>query len=127
MINFVSYRDIIRPAALLVILCSAGLAQYSITEYSAGLTPLSGPYGIVTGPDGALWFTEFNRSRIGRVTTAGVITEFFAGMTGTGEGIAAGPDGALWFAEDQDRIGRITTTGVITEYSNGITAGGTPF
>jgi streptogramin lyase len=32
--------------------------------------------GITTGPDGALWFTEQNASKIGRITTAGVITEF---------------------------------------------------
>jgi len=28
------------------------------------------------GADGALWFTEQNVNRIGRITTAGVITEF---------------------------------------------------
>src|SRR5437588_145666 len=116
MINFVSYRDIIRPAALLVILCSAGLAQYSITEYSAGLTPLSGPYGIVAGPDGALWFTEFNGNRIGRIITSGVITEYSTGLTPGSfpTRIAVGPDGALWFTEFSDRIGRIATTGAIT-------------
>ena len=32
--------------------------------------------GIVTGPDGALWFTEYNDDKIGRITTAGGITEF---------------------------------------------------
>ncbi len=30
---------------------------------------------ITTGPDGALWFTELI-DQIGRITTAGVITEF---------------------------------------------------
>src|SRR5438128_1529458 len=34
------------------------------------------PDGIAAGPDGALWFTEFNGNKIGRITTAGVITEF---------------------------------------------------
>ena len=36
----------------------------------------SNPYGIAAGPDGALWFTQYNGNRIGRITTAGAITEF---------------------------------------------------
>ena len=32
--------------------------------------------GITAGPDGALWFTEYWGNKIGRITTAGVITEF---------------------------------------------------
>ncbi len=34
------------------------------------------PQGIVAGPDGALWFTETAKDRIGRITTAGTVTEF---------------------------------------------------
>src|SRR5258708_30383432 len=34
------------------------------------------PVGILTGPDGALWFTESDVRRIGRITTAGVNTAF---------------------------------------------------
>ena len=34
------------------------------------------PYGIAAGPDGNLWFAEFNANRIGRITWAGVVTEF---------------------------------------------------
>ncbi len=46
--------------------------------------------------------------RIGRITPAGVITEFTAGSApGPPGGIAAGADGNLWFAEVAgDRIGR---------------------
>ncbi|HEX3895544.1 MAG TPA: hypothetical protein VHW73_04980, partial [Rudaea sp.] len=32
--------------------------------------------GIVTGPDGALWFTEPVNNRIGRISTSGTISEF---------------------------------------------------
>jgi streptogramin lyase len=39
-------------------------------------TPDSNPFGIEPGPDGALWFTEANSDKIGRITTAGVISEF---------------------------------------------------
>jgi hypothetical protein len=31
---------------------------------------------IAAGPDGALWFTEFNANQIGRITPAGSITEY---------------------------------------------------
>jgi virginiamycin B lyase len=73
--------------------------------------------GITAGPDGAVWYTEFKASKIGRITPAGTVTEYpvppssYYGPTG----ITVGPDGALWFAE-RDTIGRITTAGVVTEY-----------
>ena len=57
-------------------------------------------HDIVTGPDGALWFTDWGESEIGRMTTAG--------------------GGALWFGESQSgNLGRITTSGVVTEYPVG--------
>ena len=34
------------------------------------------PYGLTTGPDGALWFTELFASKIGRVDTAGNLVEY---------------------------------------------------
>ena len=81
-------------------------------------TASSQPNGITVGPDGAIWFTEDNfytSPAIGRITTAGVITQYPAGSAQYG--IAAGPDGALWFTEDPgDKIGRMTTGGVFTEY-----------
>ncbi|HLQ76517.1 MAG TPA: hypothetical protein VK210_04135, partial [Terriglobia bacterium] len=77
----------------------------------------SDPNGITIGPDGALWFTENNSSRIGRMTTSGVVTEYpLLGSSSPGS-IVPGPDGALWFTEGgSNRIGRITTSGTITEY-----------
>ena len=75
-------------------------------------------YGITAGSDGALWFTEYNSNKIGRITTAGVITEYTVPTSNSGPyGIAAGADGALWFTEfNCDKIGRITTAGIFTEY-----------
>lgn len=74
------------------------------------------PEGITTGPDGALWFTESNGHAIGRVTTAGVLTEY---PLSTGAfSITTGPDGALWFTEQNGSFGRITVDGAITEYAN---------
>jgi streptogramin lyase len=42
----------------------------TITEFPTP-TANSGPTGITTGPDGALWFTEGGANQIGRITTAG--------------------------------------------------------
>ena len=76
------------------------------------MTPNSGPLGIVAGCDGNLWFTESaNPGRIGRITPAGTIDEFTAGLTPDSApvGIAAGPDANLWFTENANpgRIGKI--------------------
>jgi streptogramin lyase len=57
-------------------LCTSLIAQtVSFTEYPIP-TAGSQPSRIATGSDGALWFTEFTGNKIGRSTTAGVITEF---------------------------------------------------
>src|SRR5207244_2969742 len=70
-------------------------------------------------------------NKIGRITTAGVITnEFTVPTAGSGPtGITLGPDGALWFTEQfGDQVGRITTAGTFTEFgaASGITAGSAP-
>jgi streptogramin lyase len=53
---------------------TAGLGPV-VTEFPVP-TAGSGPEAITTGPDGNLWFTEAAGNRIGRITPAGVITEF---------------------------------------------------
>ncbi len=74
----------------------------TITEFPTS-TANNNPQYITTGPDGALWFTEFGDgltgvgSKIVRLTTSGTMTEFAlptwqqnpAGVTG----ITQGPDG----------------------------------
>src|SRR5262245_34130047 len=89
----------------------------------------SNPFGITRGPDSNLWFTESLAGRIGRITPAGVVTEFSAGLTPGSQPaeITAGSDGNLWFTEQfPDRIGRITPAGVITEFAAGLTPNGQP-
>jgi virginiamycin B lyase len=102
------------------------LAQ-TVTEFPLPTTGASA-YGIVAGPDGALWFTEYipnksismpgSASKIGRIATDGTITEFaLPTATSFPNGIVTGPDGALWFVETgSNAVGRITTDGTITEY-----------
>jgi len=78
---------------------------YTVPKQNASLL------GLSTGSDGALWFTEsaYDASVVGRITTAGVITEFPTPTTGsTPQGITSGPDGALWFTElGANQIGRV--------------------
>lgn len=83
---------------------------------------------LAAGPDGALWFglvRDIPAPRgpsalgqpwimsVGRITTAGAISEFLLPSDSDAVfGITAGPDGALWFTEANDKkIGRMTTTG----------------
>ncbi len=88
----------------------------TVTEFAIP-SASSNPFGIVAGPDGALWFTEFGGNKIGRITTAGAVTESTIPTANSApRGIVAGPDGALWFTErDGNKIGRITTAGAVTE------------
>jgi virginiamycin B lyase len=131
---FESQRSPGMPVSILAIIAIVAApttlrAGVSISEYSTPTVP-SQPLGITTGPDGALWFTEFAGSKIGRITTTGKFAEYTIPTAGSEpRDIANGPDGALWFAEYAgNKIGRITTAGVITEYlvggyPQGITAG----
>ncbi len=105
---------------------AAPTAANAVIEYPL---PQSGslPYHIAKGPDGNLWFTEQTGHRIGRISTAGTITEFALPGGGNPIGIAAGPDGNLWFTEaPPGRIGRIDTSGPIAEFSTGLSAGSSP-
>jgi streptogramin lyase len=105
-----------------------GRQLLATSQVLATLATGTGPVGITQGPDGNLWFAEFDSGGIGRVTPGGSVTEFTSLSPGARPvGITAGPDGALWFAEFfGDRIGRITTNGVVTEFSTGITPGAAP-
>ena len=76
------------------------------------------PADITQGWDGNLWLTYSDRPDIGRMTPAGVVTDFPIPTADAGAGgIAAGyDDGATWFTEPTgNKIGRITTSGVVTE------------
>jgi streptogramin lyase len=109
------------------------------------------PLGITSGPDGNVWFTDqactqgsipktlgATACAIGRITPAGEITEFTAGLAPSAvpSAITAGPDGNLWFtdrrctssaAHPACMIGRITPAGVISESSEGLSPGSQPF
>jgi len=105
-----------------------GQVSNGLTPFQQGLTSGSSPTAITLGPDGACWFIESQAQQIGRITPAGVISEYPVPRANAGlNGIATGPDGALWFTEGgTDRIGRMTTDGVVTnEFA--LTPGSAPF
>ncbi|HUD99826.1 MAG TPA: hypothetical protein VMR62_09650 [Bryobacteraceae bacterium] len=115
-----------RIAALFLSLQSISLAQQiAIGEYAVP-TAASIPNAITAGSDGALWFTELDGNKIGRITTAGVLTEYPA--NGGPEGIVDGPGRALWFAAyEPGNIRRITTDGEVTASYPVLTHGGEPY
>ena len=67
-----------------------------------------------------MWFTEQAANKIGRITTAGAITEFPIPTAGSHPaGIVATPDsdGSLWFTEQAaNKLGKISPAGAVTEY-----------
>jgi virginiamycin B lyase len=75
----------------------------------------SQPVFIAPAGDGNLWFTESAPNKIGRITTAGVITEFSAGVSSIGPNdIRKGPDGRAWFGTyGPDAIGRVAYDGTV--------------
>jgi streptogramin lyase len=105
------------------------LLALSVTSFPIPLVGIVQPQGITTGPDGNLWFAETGADKIGRMTPAGVVTQFSLppipipdgsqpspGSAPGPVGITVGPDGALWFVGVPGEIGRITTAGVVTEF-----------
>ena len=61
-----------------------------------GAGTLAWPTGITTGPDGNLWFTNSQNHTIGRITPAGVVSNYSGvGIRGP-HSIVVGPDGSLW-------------------------------
>jgi virginiamycin B lyase len=119
-LNGVAVKALLIIAVLLSTVPLLGAQAFTIKEYQ--LNGNSSPLEITAGPDGALWFTEYFGNKIGRITTAGDITEYPLPIDPGGVSqlmsITAGPDGALWFTEAAlGKIGRITTSGSITEYT----------
>jgi streptogramin lyase len=63
---------------------------------------------FATGTDGALWFTEYSGTQVGRVTTSGVVTTVYSNPA---NGITAGPDGALWLTQPGASVTGAPTSG----------------
>jgi streptogramin lyase len=100
-----------------------------------------GPNSIVSGSDGALWFSEYSefvtggdgtiapvswKGSIGHITTAGVVSEIPIDPNLAADQIVAGSDGAIWFTVGQDatgRFGRITASVGVKTFTTGGNSG----
>jgi len=107
------------------------IAGPGVTDYQIP-TANSDPRAIARGGDGAIWFTEYQGDKIGRIGDSGKLTEVSI-PTSESEpsSITGGRDGETWFTENYgNKIGRIAG-GRLTEFSlpgprslpNGIAAG----
>ena len=96
---------------------SAGSRRPASSPSFRSPRPAAVPRGIAAGPDGNLWFTENSANKIGRITTAGVITEFPIPTAGSGPSVSRPARTATSGSpRPANQIGRITTAGVITEF-----------
>jgi streptogramin lyase len=95
----------------------------TISEFTV---PTAGgsPEAITAGPDGNIWFSEENRSKIGFINPMTfAFTEYNLpspnnAMNTVSYGITAGPDKNVWFTEwNQGKIGFVTSQGNFTEYA----------
>jgi virginiamycin B lyase len=105
-------RRVQRRRLVLECLEERTVPAYVVQEFTLP-NPDSGPHPIVAGPDGNVWFMEYNRNALGWITPAGEITEvplpISIGNPGRGTFIF-GPDGNIWVASG-DHIAEITPQG----------------
>jgi virginiamycin B lyase len=60
----------------------------------------------VAGPDGNLWFTEYNAEQLSRITPAGIVTQVQK-VRGGPWGIGLGLNNTLWITQfDGNKISR---------------------
>jgi streptogramin lyase len=91
------------------------IAEFALPARSEAELGIS---SIITAPGGYLYFTEPNANRLGRVNTAGEISEEALPKPGSRpHSIVTGPDGTLWFTEEGgDRLGHfIPNLGLLRE------------
>lgn len=88
-----------------------------VTSYSIP-SRYSLPMGITAGSDGNLWFAE-SLGNVGRITTAGVITEFPFKNTEGGLGWPTlAPDGNIYVPVGPTDLWAVTPQGIITDYDD---------
>lgn len=92
---------------------------------------LSVPVSIVALPDGSVYFTERNGSRVRRLSPDGVLSTASGGKGSPlqdPDGLVAGPDGSLYFTDQQaNRLYRLWPSGqleTLADETNGLTKPG---
>ena len=98
-----SYQRLLLSASVMLVTATgATLAHAQAVNTFPTPTADSDPLIITAGPDGALWYTEFAASKIGRMLPTGVITTEFPTLTA-----AAGPIGIADRSRRQPLVRRI--------------------
>jgi streptogramin lyase len=123
-------------AAIVLLAAAVGLATPALAQFTFFVIPSADPMAetgpITVGPDGALWFTEClpeymmdcSVSKIGRITTAGVITEFSLTAGSQPAYITPGSDGNLYVTEHAlGNLARVNTAGNVEQEYHFPTAG----
>ena len=85
-----------------------------VSSYNS--SEINGALSIASGPDGALWFADYNYPFLGstfgavdRIDTSGHVSTYVEPGVAYVSDITMGPDGAMWFVNiSNDTIGRIT-------------------
>jgi virginiamycin B lyase len=84
-------------------------------------------YHIAAGPDGNVWFPQTTDNTgdgvIGRITPAGVITDYNLPCCPQPFAVTGGPDGNVWFTQI-GAVGRITSAGAVTLFPDANTYAG---
>jgi len=104
-----------------------------VTEFKAGFDPNAFLWGVTRAADGNIWFTKsFNpftspAAAIGKITTAGVVTEYPLRNKSADPRTIVFHKGTLWFTEyGADKIGRAALDGSVKEIG-GITRFSGPY
>ena len=113
-------------------LSTGGIVEYTVPPPAVKpadcFTPCPPSVGSVAlGGDGNIWFVDHNFKTVGRITPAGDVKQWSAGLDliGGAQTIATGPDGNLYVNAEgggggrPDWILRVTPAGVITRLSAG--------
>lgn len=85
----------------------------ALNEYA---TPAS-PWGIASGPEGNLWFTQESNA-IGEITPTGFKKEFSSLPINGATGITKGADGNTWFVNSEsNEVYKLAPSGHLSEYN----------
>jgi len=109
-------RRVVAVLSLLLLACCSCLASASGMRSPA--TSGRVIYGIIRGPDGAIWFVSDLANRLGRLTSRGEVTTVAIPVARNGAvGLAAGPSRSVWFVEQYfATVGRVAPGGGTSVY-----------
>jgi virginiamycin B lyase len=87
------------------------------SAFTTGITAGANVSGLTGGPDGRIWFSQFQTPFVGAMTTSGTVSQYAVLTNSQTNGIVTGPDGNLWTGGYGGRIYKITTAGATTIYT----------